>query len=77
MMSVGDLVVPVDPVASIGVDYEGGFIYIKPDAPPQIVTKIIKNKDQKLFEAEIYLPWRQEKCRITGCHFRIVSRRRQ
>ncbi len=73
-MKVGDLVTPND--WGFGVNLETGeYIRIKPGAPPQIVTKLIKVKDCKILEAEIYLPWRNEKCRVTGSEFKVISRR--
>ena len=35
--------------------------------------KLIQMKDCKVLEAEIYLPWRNEKCRVTGSDLLIVS----
>tara|TARA_R100001509_G_scaffold73415_1_gene40979 strand:- start:9192 stop:9413 length:222 start_codon:yes stop_codon:yes gene_type:complete len=71
-VKVGDLVVPQD--WGYGVNLQTGeYIRIKPEAPPQIVTKLIQMKDCKVLEAEIYLPWRNEKCRITSSDFKVVS----
>lgn len=74
-MKVGDLVTAKDHALGIyGINYETGeYIRIKPNAPPQMITKIIQMKDCKVLEAEIYLPWRNEKCRVTCDDLLIVS----
>jgi len=73
-MKVGNLVTAKYARAIWGTNFKTGeFIKIKPNAPPQIVTKLIQKKDCKLLEAEIYLPWRNEKCIVNLRDIKIFS----
>lgn len=74
-MKVGDLVTAKNHTLGIyGVNLETGeYIRIKPNAPPQIITKIIQTKSCDGLEVEIYLPWRNEKIRVTGSNFTVIG----
>lgn len=73
-MKVGDLVTAKSKSLGVfGTNKSGEFIIIKPNAPPQIVTRVIKIKDCKLTEAEIHLPWRNEKYIVNISDIKVFS----
>ena len=73
-MKVGNLVTARSKsFGAVGTNKTGEFIKIKPNAPPQIVTKLIQIKDCKLLEVEIYLPWRNEKCIVNLRDVKVFS----
>ena len=76
-MKVGDLVaVKAHAIGTVcGINFETGeYIRIKPTAPPMIVTKLVpKTVHHRGGSAEVYLPWRSERCRVAKCDVVVIS----